>query len=174
MGYTNIELKARCSDHSKIKNYLRSHGADFKGVDHQIDTYFNVPNGRLKLREGNIENYLVHYDRPDHIGPKPAHVSLHRTKPGNTAALKETLTMALGVLTVVDKHREIYFIENVKFHVDRVDGLVGTFMEIEAIDFDGSVSTQRLREQCEYYLSELGIKNEDQVVVSYSDLLKSL
>ncbi len=38
-----------------MRNYLLTHGADYKGTDRQTDTYFNVPNGRLKLREGNIE-----------------------------------------------------------------------------------------------------------------------
>ena len=33
----------------------------------------------------------------------------------------------------MDKKREIYFIHNVKFHIDNVKNL-GTFIEIEAID----------------------------------------
>jgi len=40
----------------------------FQGLDHQIDTYFNVQKGRLKLREGNIENSLINYDRKNVSG----------------------------------------------------------------------------------------------------------
>lgn len=42
-----------------VREILRSKFADFKGVDHQIDTYFKVNKGRLKLRD--IENFLVYY-----------------------------------------------------------------------------------------------------------------
>ena len=48
----NSEIKARCTDQEAVRHYLREHGADFKGTDHQIDTYFHVPKGRLKLRQG--------------------------------------------------------------------------------------------------------------------------
>jgi len=32
-----------------VREILKSRNADFKGADHQIDTYFNVSQGRLKL-----------------------------------------------------------------------------------------------------------------------------
>ena len=168
MGHTNVEIKARCSDQQRIKDYLKDHGADFKGIDHQIDTYFRVPKGRLKLREGNIENYLVQYQRADQAGPKEALVILYRSDPD--ANLKEVLTHALDVLVVVDKQREIAFIDNVKFHLDTVTGL-GTFMEIEAIDRDGSIGKEKLYEQCQKYLREMNIDPSDLLEGSYSDLL---
>ena len=59
------------------------------------------------------------------------------------SSLKEVLTKALGVLTVVDKKREIYFIGNVKFHIDTVESL-GTFIEIEAQDHDGTIGKDKL------------------------------
>ncbi len=168
MGHLNVEIKARCDNQDIIRNYLKEHKADFKGVDHQIDTYFIVSNGRLKLREGEIENFLIHYQRSDQAGPKQSIITLYTSQPNST--LKEALTKALGVLVVVDKKREIYFIENVKFHIDAVKGL-GTFMEIEAIDKDGNIGNEKLNEQCQKYLKEMGIKDEDLVSVSYSDLL---
>ena len=61
----NIEIKANCSKPELLHEKLFELGADFIGTDHQIDTYFNVPDGRLKLREGNIENALIGYSRPD-------------------------------------------------------------------------------------------------------------
>ena len=53
----------------------------------------------------------------------------------NSETLKEILIAAIGKKVVVDKQRQIYFIDNVKFHIDTVKGL-GSFMEIEAIDKD--------------------------------------
>ena len=168
MGHLNIEIKARCNDQETIREYLKYHDAEFKGVDHQVDTYFNVPCGRLKLREGEIENFLIHYERSDQEGPKQSKVTLFASQPGST--LKEALTKALGILAVIDKKREIYFIDNVKFHVDLVKDL-GTFIEIEAIDKDGIYSKDYLEEQCKKYLNGMGIKEEDLISVSYSDLL---
>ena len=71
-----IEIKARCSELDKARKILQGKHADFKGVDHQIDTYFRVNLGRLKLREGTIENHLIHYERENKEGPKQSKVLL--------------------------------------------------------------------------------------------------
>ena len=128
---TNVEIKARCENHEVIREILRKEGADVRGTDHQIDTYFKVPNGRLKLREGNIENHLIFYDRKETKGLKESSILLYDSTPGSS--LKEILVRSLGILAVVDKKREISFIDNVKFHLDQVEGL-GQFVEIEAIE----------------------------------------
>lgn len=164
----NIEIKARCDDQDRIRDLLRARNARFVGMDHQIDTYFRVPNGRLKLREGTIEHHLIHYQRSDQEGPKGSDVLLYQPHPDT--GLKALLTRALGVLVVVDKRREIYFIDNVKFHLDRVE-MLGTFVEIEAIDEDGSLGTKHLQEQCQHYLELFALPPVSLVAVSYSDLL---
>jgi predicted adenylyl cyclase CyaB len=164
----NVEIKARCKDPNSIKEILDSRQADFKGIDHQVDTYFKVPNGRMKFREGNIENSLIHYDRPTQAGPKKSNYILYHPK--SDSSLKQLLTQANGVLVIVDKLRSIYFIDNVKFHVDEVKNL-GNFMEIEAIDSDGSIGEKKLLEQCQFYLDLLGIQEKDLIDNSYSDLL---
>ena len=81
------------------------------------------------------------------------------------------LTDALGIFQAVDKKREIYFIENVKFHIDKVKNL-GSFIEIEAIDKTGKIGKQKLLEQCNYYLKLFGVSKFDLISKSYSDLLK--
>lgn len=168
MTHLNVEIKAHCDNYDKIRKILLSKEADFKGTDHQIDTYFKVNTGRLKLREGNIENYLIFYEREDKKGPKQSKVSLFENKPGSS--LKETLSKSLGILAVVDKKREIYFIKNVKFHIDTVKNL-GTFMEIEAIDKDETIGKSKLQKQCQYYLNLLGITKDSLLSMSYGDML---
>lgn len=168
MPITIIEIKARCSEQDKVRDILKRNNADFKGTDHQIDTYFNVPNGRLKLREGMIENNLIHYERPNQKGPKQSSVLLYRSKP--ESSLKSLLETSLGVLVVIDKQRELYFIDNIKFHIDTVKDL-GTFIEIEAIDEDGSIGKERLQIQCDKYLTLFEIKKSNLIALSYSDLL---
>ncbi|MBN2013036.1 class IV adenylate cyclase [candidate division KSB1 bacterium] len=168
---TNIEIKAKTNQPVKIVEILQAHNAVFKGEDHQVDTYFRVPNGRLKLREGTIEQYLIHYHRCNQAGPKQSDVLLYACPAGSP--LKAVLTEALGELVVVDKHRKIFFIDNVKFHVDNVQQL-GAFVEIEAIDVDGSISVNRLNEQCQFYMELLSINHNDLIEVSYSDMLLGL
>lgn len=169
MTHQIIEIKARARDHERPRAVLRERGARFVGRDHQVDTYFRAHEGRLKLREGGLENALIHYRRPDQAGPKHSEVTLYPADPGST--LKALLTGALGVDVVVDKQREIYFLDNVKVHLDEVRGL-GTFVEIEAIDGDGSHSLEALRAQCEELMRAFGIEEQDLLAVSYSDLLR--
>lgn len=168
MPHLNIELKAKTNNQDKLRQLLRDKNADFKGTDHQIDTYFKVNFGRLKLREGNIENHLIHYQRDNQAGPKASHVTLFSTQPNSS--LKQILTQSLGILAVVDKTREIYFIDNVKFHLDQVQDL-GTFVEIEAIDTFGTIGQKKLLEQCQYYQRLFGLSDTDLISCSYSDLL---
>lgn len=61
-------------------------------------------------------------------------------------------------------------IDNVKFHIDQVAGL-GGFVEIEAIDTQGTIGVKRLRAQCEHYINLFAINETDLVTCSYSDLL---
>ncbi len=168
MGHLNVEIKARCDNHEAIRKILLERGADYIGLDHQVDTYFKAPRGRLKLREGNIENFLIFYERENQEGPKQSNVITHRYN--GEQSLKEMLTRMFGVLVVVDKKREIYFIDNVKFHIDVVQGL-GNFVEIEAIDRDGTIGRDTLYEQCQQYLKLFQIAKKDLLAMSYSDML---
>jgi predicted adenylyl cyclase CyaB len=169
MTFLNVEIKAKCNNPAFIRNYLLSAGADFKGVDEQTDTYFKVINGRLKLREGNIENNLIFYERSDQTGPKNSHFSL--VKVDDAEGLKEVLAKSAGIKVIVKKRREIYYINNVKFHIDEVHGL-GSFIEIEAGNMQAAGMTQQqLTDQCHFYLNVFCVKKENLVSHSYSDLL---
>lgn len=168
MNVLNVEIKARCNDPAAIREKLLSRKAEYLGKDHQIDTYFQVPNGRFKLREGNIENSLIFYQREDIAKPKLSEVIYYQ--PRKSDPVKEQLSRALGVLVVVDKQREIYFIGNVKFHIDIVQDL-GSFVEIEAIAANGRIGVEKLHAQCREYLDLFEISEDDLLSSSYSDLL---
>jgi len=167
-AHLNVEIKARSHDPAATLQRLAELGAKSQGEDHQVDTYFLVPDGRLKLRQGNIENSLIHYARSDQPGPKDSHVTLYETPAVDR--LLAVLSAALDVLVIVDKHRQILWIDNVKFHVDNVTDL-GSFVEIEAIDRTGSLDREVLLDQCRTYMRELGITDSDLEARSYSDLL---
>jgi len=168
MYIRNFEFKARVDNIEEYENKLLKLAPIFKGIDYQIDTYFNVSNGRLKLREGNIENSLINYDRENISESKQSNIILYKHKPN--IVLKNILIKQLGVKVVVDKQRKIYFINNVKFHFDIVEGL-GTFIEVEAIDTKEEFSLSQLKEQCDRYFDYFGLDNSQLVDESYSDLV---
>ncbi len=163
-----IEIKAKVNNSSHIRVLLKNKKAKFLGEDHQIDTYFVVPTGRLKLREGNIENSLIFYNRKNIAGPKRSKVILAKLDPRSN--IKELLKCFLKILVVVDKKREIYFIDNVKIHIDSVKKL-GSFVEIEAIDKYRTIGLKKLKTQCDYYIKLFKINKRDMINKSYSDLI---
>lgn len=164
----NAEIKARCPDPTFVRQYLQQNNARFAGTDHQCDTYFNTRNGRLKLREGNIENNLIYYERANDAGPKTSAFTL--TPVTDAAALKYSLAQALGIMKVVEKKREIYYIENVKFHIDELNNL-GHFVEIEACSTGTAFTIEELHGQCALYMQHLNILPEHLLSQSYSDMI---
>jgi predicted adenylyl cyclase CyaB len=167
--HLNIEFKARTNRLAEQEALLQQQpNLRFAGEDHQVDTYFHASHGRLKLREGNIEYALIHYTRENTASSKSSHVILYQPQPD--PALKHILTAALGVKMVVRKRRRIYFIDHVKFHFDTLDTL-GDFVEVEAIDQNGTIEPKVLQQQCDDYARLLGIQQEEYMADSYSDLL---
>ena len=106
----NIEFKARCPDLQAVRDRLRKLGVSLDRRMRQVDTYFNVPTGRLKLREidpgtnraadGDVEAQLVQYDRPDEQAARACEYIVVAVK--DAGGLKQALTLALGVRVVVD------------------------------------------------------------------------
>lgn len=169
MNIKNFEFKAKVDNIDHYEALLLKLNPVFKGTDHQIDTYFNVSKGRLKLREGNIENSLINYDRENTADSKLSDIILYQHEPN--VALKNILTLQLGVKIIVDKKRKIYFIDNVKFHFDIVDGL-GTFIEVEAIDSKNEFTVEQLKEQSNKYFYYFGLNKAQLIDKSYSDLVE--
>jgi hypothetical protein len=58
----------------------------------------------------------------------------------------------------------------VKFHFDKVEGL-GTYIEVEAIDDQNTFTLEELKSQCYRYFDFFGLREEDLIDKSYSDLL---
>ncbi len=168
MDIRNFEFKAKVESLEQYENKLLTLKPQFKGIDYQKDTYFNVKKGRLKLREGNIENSLINYEREDTCKAKESQVLLYQHQPN--AALKDILIKQLGVKVVVNKKRKIYFVDNVKFHFDTLENL-GTFVEVEAIDAENKFTIEELKAQCDKYFEFFELTEQDLVKKSYSDLI---
>ena len=67
----NIEFKAKVRDMSSLLSQVALIAGREPVVINQEDTFFNCPNGRLKLREiSDNHGELILYHRPDISGPK--------------------------------------------------------------------------------------------------------
>ena len=171
MNIKTFEFKAKVDNIEKLETKLLTLNPKYQGLDHQIDTYFNVSKGRLKLREGNIENSLINYNRENISGSKQSDIILYQHEPD--IALKDILELQLGVRIIVDKKRKIYFINNVKIHFDKVENL-GTYIEVEAISNKEEFTIEELKSQCDKYFDFFELRKSSLVDKSYSDLIEEL
>jgi adenylate cyclase class 2 len=81
MPHINFEFKARTNNLDFLEKKLLELNPKYIGQDKQTDTYFNVAKGRLKLREGNIENALIYYERQNVANAKQSNVLLYQHQP---------------------------------------------------------------------------------------------
>ena len=92
MQKVNIEFKARINDLDAARSKLRTLHPREMGRDRQRDTYFQVPQGRLKLREGSLEQSLIYYRRSDTAATRESHVIYATVE--NTGELRRVLEAA--------------------------------------------------------------------------------
>ena len=167
---TNIEIKARVHDFQALQARAKALSDTPLQVIPQEDTFFNVPRGRLKLRQLAPDfGQLVYYERTDASGPKRSDYLLAGTS--DPAALKAALTAALGVRGVVRKTRYLYMIGQTRIHLDEVEGL-GNFMELEVVLRPGQsdVEGQAIAEEL---MDKLGIQRDDLLEGAYMDLIEA-
>ncbi len=101
----NIELKARDPDPAHSLNIALGLGVEDRGWLQQLDTYFIVPQGRLKLREQHDSAELIYYKRSDEATARVSNYRLVQIEDAD--GLKHALTAALGVLVAVEKSRRL-------------------------------------------------------------------
>ena len=165
----NLEIKARCRDLDAARARAKALATEYVGVDHQVDTYFVTRRGRLKLRESSLSGgQLIPYLRPDLAATKR---SDYRVVPlPDPSGTKALLAEILGVHRVVDKRREIFLVDNVRIHLDRVAGL-GTFLELEAV-FDGDAASEDAEQaKVDALMQQLGVAPDDLLATSYEALV---
>ncbi|MBK7406434.1 MAG: CYTH domain-containing protein [Phycisphaerales bacterium] len=162
----NIEYKAELRDTSVARAACRAVGASHIITLNQTDTYFRVPSGRLKRRECDGEpTEWIFYDRKDESRPRLSCFTIY-----SDAQARERFGVApLPELVVVRKKRDLYLLDNIRIHLDEVEGL-GTFLEFEALVSPGfpvakcHASVDRLR-------AAFGPALGEPLSASYSDLL---
>jgi homotetrameric cytidine deaminase len=164
----NLEIKARDRDPARTLELALALGAADEGDLQQRDTYFDGARGRLKLREQEPgEHELIEYRRADESGARVS--SYRRVRATSAPELLEALDAALGTLVVVTKRRRLLLRDNVRIHLDEVEGL-GSFIELEAV---AGPESDLAAEQAQVadLRARLEIGDDALVGESYSDLL---
>jgi len=176
----NLEIKVACGADglADIRARLEAEGVAVAERLRQIDTYFAVPNGRLKLREiadldevDGAEAKLIGYVRPDTESSRWSTYHVATIAPSEAPALLASLDVTIGTRVRVAKRRDIALWDATRVHLDEVERL-GAFVELETVIAEQS-EDDAMREH-ERIVLALGLDRWAPISGSYSDLLLNL
>jgi predicted adenylyl cyclase CyaB len=163
----NLEIKCAYPSLARAKKIARSIGASSKGSLRQIDTYFKVKSGRLKLREINSRQFeLIYYRRPNARSSRYSNYTIVRLE--EPQAAKSLFKSLFVVSVVVRKKRGLFLYKNARIHIDSVETL-GTFLEFEVVVTQGKSQAQKLMQ---FLMKEFAIERKMLLGGSYSDLIR--
>jgi adenylate cyclase class 2 len=165
----NIEIKVRVADLEAVRGRCVRFGASAHTVEEQTDRYYTLDGGRrVKLRAirgGRAE--LIEYTRAEATGVRASDYSVTAVR---DEAAGRCVVPSGRPLVVVRKRREVWLWDNVRIHLDTVDGL-GTFLELEAV-VDERHDDAACRAQVATMMDALGLREAVLIRASYSDLLR--
>ncbi|MEX1138607.1 MAG: class IV adenylate cyclase [Bacteroidota bacterium] len=163
----NLELKAPLSSSYAGAAIARSLGARRTNRFYHTDTYFNIPSGRLKLREfrGNSRSQLIWYIRPNTRGVRISQYAIAPVQ--DTRETRKILSRLFGVQVVVRKRRDLFILNNARIHLDRIAGL-GNFVEFEVIVRYGIPQAKHLMNVLKTAFS---VRQRDCIGTSYCTML---
>lgn len=162
----NIEFKAELRDMEAARRQCALLGAQKIGVIRQTDTYYKLHDGRLKKREAPGEPIeWIYYQRRDIVRPRMSHYFILSDR----QAKRRWGTHNLRAWLQVTKSRELWMLDNVRIHLDTVEGL-GSFIEFEAIvtkDHDTRACHGQIKRLRDVFAITMG----EALGPSYSDLM---
>ena len=164
----NIEIKAHIPSVAAILERAAALADEGPVEIRQDDTFFECRSGRLKLRTfANGEGELIFYRRSDEQGPKESFYV--RTPTAAPDSLRETLTLAYGVVGRVRKNRTLFIAGRTRIHLDIVENL-GHFLELEVVLREDESTDVGVREAHEL-MQRLGVTPSQLIDRAYVDLL---
>ncbi len=163
-----MEIKCPLADREVVEDRLEAIGAGWHWTRRQIDTFFAVPTGWLKLREPDGANpELISYRRPtDHAGPRTSEYDVLPID--DPDLVKRLLSRVLPVDGVVEKTRTLWVHAHTRIHLDRVVGL-GNYIELETV-VDG-IGEEDARAEADRLIDALALPRDAFLAVPYRDLL---
>jgi adenylate cyclase class IV len=165
---SNIEIKARLSDLSRIAVLAEAlSGAPAITIE-QHDTFFPAAHGRLKLRQFSPgRGELIFYSRADVAATKQSDYLIAPT--GSPARLLAVLSAALDAQQTVIKTRKLFQVGQTRVHLDSVVGL-GSFVELE-VELRPDQPPEEGHRIARELMVALEIEESDLIEGAYADLL---
>jgi len=173
----NLELKVQCPPAELVSIQRRVESLVCMPIQrlHQVDTYFRVERGRLKLREirslaepAHIDRAeLIAYTRPTDSGSRWSSYQVVPIATHAAPILLSGMLMTHDRLARVDKVRHVAVIGLTRVHLDLVRGL-GAFVELETV-ITSQTETEAVAEHRQV-IDLLGLSDCPSVAGSYSDL----
>jgi adenylate cyclase class IV len=163
----NIEVKVRLPDPARARAAALAAGAHDAGVEMQVDRYYELDGGRrvkLRTRAGRAAE-LIRYDRPETAGVRPCDYEVTPVREDDACVVPAGPPVA-----IVRKRRELLLLDNVRVHLDAVDGL-GSFLELEAV-VDARHDDAACRAQVDALLARLGLAQAVPIRASYGELIR--
>jgi len=165
----NIELKVTLENFKNILLLLKKIKAKHKGMMHQIDTYYQFKDARIKIREIDKKIFeLIIYQRPNSRGSKISNYRVYKLKGSALKNLKNNLKAKLGEKIIVSKKRNLYLYKNTRIHLDNVKGL-GKFLELETVV--NKPNLPEARKEHNFIKKVLLLNDYKNIHNSYSDIL---
>lgn len=166
-----IGLKARIDDRNDLIARVEELSDSGRVEITQSDTFFDCPQGTLKLRtrdeqEGRL---MVHTPAP---ASEPGLSTYASTPTAEAATLRETLSLAYGVLGRVRIDRMLYVHDDTRIHLDRIEE-VGDFIELEITLNDGESADIALR-RAHGLMRRLGVGDSRLVDGTYLDISQAV
>ena len=165
----NIEIKARVTNIEALKARIESlYNIKPKEIL-QVDTFFSIEKGRLKLRSfSKDKGELIFYERNNSTGPKRSDYYIYKTDEPET--LNQVLKLYLGIRGVVRKKRLLFLVGNTRIHLDEVENL-GSFLELEVVVSPGQNEYEG-KQIAEDFMRKLEVNERDLIDLAYIDLLE--
>ncbi len=162
----NVELKAELRDVDMARAVCRSIGASHIMTFEQTDTYYRIPQGRLKRREtqGEPPEYIF-YERPNRASAKLSNFTIFSEE----QALERFGREPLPVWAIVRKTRELWMWGSVRIHLDTVEKL-GKFIEFESL-VSRKNNIARGHDHITKLRAHFGMAMGELIDCSYSDML---
>jgi adenylate cyclase class IV len=164
----NVEVKFPLADLSAAHQRAVAAGFEDQGTLLQRDTFFVVPNGKLKLREQSDGAWLIHYRRHHDDGFDLSNYEIVAVSAPHQ--LRELLSASLGILAELHKRRTLLRRANVRLHLDQLDDQ-GTFGELEAVLQEGE-NPASYRAEIAAILAVLEVPSKQLIDVSYFEMVR--
>lgn len=163
----SLDFKAELREPDIARALCKQVGAVRVAEIDSTETYFRIPNGRLKKREAEGDPpEWVYYQREDHALPKVSHFTIY----SDEQARERFGVAPLPVRIVVERRREIWLKNWVRIHIDKVANL-GWFLELEALvnkDRGAARCREAIKDLWQEFIPVIG----EPLSCSYADLLE--